>query len=111
MIADHGALGRGDRRTSFNTLRDDVIPRRSKGTGLTAYVGGQTAAYIDLADRIGEKLPLVIVIVVALSFLLLMVAFRSILVPLTAGADEPALGGRRLRRPDRASSRRAGASS
>ena len=44
-----------------------------------------TAAYIDLADRIGEKLPLVIAIVLALSFLLLMLAFRSLLVPLTAG--------------------------
>jgi len=47
-------------------------------------VGGTTAGYIDLADRIGEKLPLVIAIVVGLSFLLLMLAFRSIVVPLTA---------------------------
>ncbi|HEX6115748.1 MAG TPA: MMPL family transporter [Solirubrobacterales bacterium] len=66
------------------TLRDDTIPEATKGTGLTAYVGGTTASYIDLADRIGEKLPSVILIVVALSFLLLMLAFRSILVPATA---------------------------
>ncbi len=67
-------------------LRDDVIPPATKGTALTAYVGGSTAAYVDLADVIGDKLPQVIITVVALSFLLLVVAFRSILVPLTSAA-------------------------
>ena len=66
-------------------LRDKVIPKATKGSGLTAYVGGTTAGYIDLADKISDKLVLVIAIVVALSFLLLMIAFRSLLVPLTAG--------------------------
>ena len=65
-------------------LRDTVIPGAVKGTQVTAYVGGTTAGYIDLADRIGDKLPSVILIVVALSFVLLMTAFRSILVPITA---------------------------
>jgi len=66
-------------------LRSPVIPEAVKGTTLTAYVGGQTAGYIDLADRIGERLPLVIATVILLSFLLLLVAFRSIVVPATAG--------------------------
>ncbi len=66
-------------------LRDDVVPAATKGRGLEAFVGGQTASYVDLADRITDKLPQVIIIVVALSFLLLMIAFRSIVVPLTAG--------------------------
>ena len=66
-------------------LRDTVIPAATKGEGMTAYVGGTTAAYIDLADRISDKLVSVIAIVVALSFLLLMLAFRSLLVPLTGG--------------------------
>jgi RND superfamily putative drug exporter len=66
-------------------LRDDVVPAATKGTDMTAYVGGQTAAYIDLAGHITDKLPQVIAIVVGLSFLLLMVAFRSIVVPATAG--------------------------
>ncbi|MGH2964159.1 MAG: MMPL family transporter [Solirubrobacterales bacterium] len=66
-------------------LRAPVIPDALKGTTLTAYVGGQTPGYIDLADRISEKLPLVIATVIVLSFLLLLVAFRSIVVPLTAG--------------------------
>jgi RND superfamily putative drug exporter len=67
-------------------LRGDVIPPATKGTALTAYVGGSTAAYVDLAGVISDKLPQVIITVVALSFLLLMVAFRSLLVPLTAAA-------------------------
>ena len=66
-------------------LRGDVIPKAEKGTTLTSYVGGQTASYIDLADRIADKLVLVIAVVVALSFVLLMIAFRSIVVPLISG--------------------------
>jgi RND superfamily putative drug exporter len=62
-----------------------VIPDAVKGTTLVAYVGGQTAGYIDLGDRISERLPLVIATVLVLSFLLLLIAFRSIVVPLTAG--------------------------
>ncbi len=65
-------------------LRNTVIPDAS-GKGVKAFVDGSTAGYIDLADKIGEKLPLVIAIVVVLSFFLLMMAFRSIVIPLTAG--------------------------
>jgi putative drug exporter of the RND superfamily len=65
-----------------NHLRDKTIPAETQGTGLTAYVGGTTASYIDLATKIGDKLFLVIGIVVLLSFLLLTLAFRTVLVPL-----------------------------
>src|SRR5262245_179374 len=65
-----------------NHLRDKTIPDETKGTGLTAYVGGTTASNIDLATKIGDKLFLVIGIVVVLSFLLLTLAFRTVLVPL-----------------------------
>jgi putative drug exporter of the RND superfamily len=71
--------------TVVRTLRSPVIPDAVKGTTLTAYVGGQTAGYIDLADQISNRLPLVIATVIALSFLLLMIAFRSIVVPITSG--------------------------
>jgi RND superfamily putative drug exporter len=67
-----------------NTLRDDVIPKATQGQGMSADVGGTTAGYIDLADEISNKLPLVIAIVLALSFVLLLLAFRSLLVPLKA---------------------------
>ncbi len=61
-----------------------MIPQALAGTDLTAYVGGQTAGYIDLAEKIGSKLPLMIGIVVLLSFIVLMFAFRSVVVPVKA---------------------------
>jgi len=67
-------------------LRDTVIPKAMSGVAGAAYVGGQTAGYIDLATQIGEKLPLMIAIVVALSFVVLLLAFRSLLVPVKAAA-------------------------
>jgi RND superfamily putative drug exporter len=67
-----------------NDLRDEVIPKALKGTDLTAYVGGQTAGYIDLASRISDKLPSMIAIVVGLAFLVLLLAFRSLAVPVKA---------------------------
>jgi putative drug exporter of the RND superfamily len=67
-------------------LRNEVIPGALEGTKANSYVGGQTAGYIDLASKIAEKLPLMIAIVVALSFFVLLIAFRSLLVPLKAAA-------------------------
>jgi RND superfamily putative drug exporter len=67
-------------------LRATTIPAALKGTGAAAFVGGQTAGYIDLASQIGDKLPLMIAIVVALSFVVLLLAFRSLLVPAKAAA-------------------------
>jgi RND superfamily putative drug exporter len=66
--------------TLVNTLRDDVIP----ATGVDAKIGGQTAASTDFASYMGERMPLLIGVVLLLSFLLLMVVFRSLLVPLKA---------------------------
>ena len=67
-----------------NSLRDKTIPDATHGAGLTAYVGGTTASNIDLATKIGDKLFLVIGIVVLLSFVLLTLAFRTVLVPLVS---------------------------
>jgi RND superfamily putative drug exporter len=67
-------------------LRSTVIPQALKGTEASSFVGGQTAGYIDLASQISDKLPLMIAIVVALSFIVLLVAFRSLLVPIKAAA-------------------------
>ncbi len=65
-------------------LRTTVIPDATRGRGVTAYVGGVTAAYDDLAAIISARLPLVIGVVLALSFVVLLAAFRSVLVPLKA---------------------------
>ena len=65
-------------------IRNDVIPPAVKGTNAQVFLGGQTAAYIDLGNRISKRLPYLIAAVVALSFLVLMMAFRSLIVPLTA---------------------------
>jgi RND superfamily putative drug exporter len=65
-------------------LRDDVLPPIYDGTGGHVYVYGQTAVYADFSHVLATKMPLFIAAVVILSFLLLMVAFRSLLIPLTA---------------------------
>jgi putative drug exporter of the RND superfamily len=67
-------------------LRETTIPKALKGSNGAAYVGGQTAGYIDLATQISDKLPLMIAIVVGLSFFVLLLAFRSLLVPVKAAA-------------------------
>ena len=70
--------------TTVQRLRSDVFPVALAGSGLSAHVGGQTANFGDVASRVSDRLPLFIVAVVVLSFLLLMVVFRSVLVPLKA---------------------------
>jgi RND superfamily putative drug exporter len=68
----------------IDRLRTDVVPRA--GDGLTVYVGGLTAIFDDFAGVLTDKLPLFIFVIIALGCLLLMIAFRSILIPLTAAA-------------------------
>ncbi len=65
-------------------LRGTTIPKAVAGSEGHAYVGGQTAGYIDMASQIADKLPLMIGIVVGLSFIVLLLAFRSLLVPIKA---------------------------
>ena len=67
-----------------NHLRQDLIPAAEHGTGLAVHVGGVTAVNIDFAHVLTDKLPIFIAVVVLLAFLLLLVAFRSLLVPLVA---------------------------
>jgi RND superfamily putative drug exporter len=67
------------------TLRNKVVPAAIVGTPIkVAYVGGSTAAFIDFAHVLAAKLPLFVGVVVAVAFLLLMLAFRSLVLPLTA---------------------------
>ncbi len=60
-------------------LRDQTIPGSTKDKDMTADVGGSTAGYVDLANKIGSRLLIVIVVVAALSFLVLLLGFRSLL--------------------------------
>ena len=69
---------------TVNRLRDAVIPAAVGGTGLTAYLTGSTAASIDFTSYLSARLPIFIGVVLLLSFVLLMMVFRSLLVPLKA---------------------------
>jgi putative drug exporter of the RND superfamily len=78
--------GPADQATAnlVSTLRSSAIPTADKGTNMTAYVGGSTASNVDLAAEISSKLVLQILVVIALSFLLLLLAFRTVVVPVQA---------------------------
>ncbi|MGP3966570.1 MMPL family transporter [Streptomyces sp. 6N223] len=65
-------------------LRDDVAPGLERDTGAEILVGGATAASQDFADTVSQRLPIFVAVVVGLSSLLLMLVFRSVLIPLKA---------------------------
>jgi RND superfamily putative drug exporter len=67
-------------------LRADTIPTVERATGIRAHVGGTTAIFEDFAAYLNSKLPLFIGIVVGLSALLLLVVFRSVVIPIKAAA-------------------------
>jgi putative drug exporter of the RND superfamily len=75
-----------DKATSdlIDHLRDDVVPAAERGSTMRAYVGGQTAIFKDFSTVLFGKLPLFIGVIIALGFVLLLFAFRSLVVPLTA---------------------------
>lgn len=64
----------------IDRLRDEVIP----ASGTEAHVGGVTAIFKDFAAVTGDRLPYFVAAIISLGFLLLLVAFRSLVVPLTA---------------------------
>jgi RND superfamily putative drug exporter len=65
-------------------LREEVVPEVTAGTGLDVAVSGGVAASVDFSDYLTDRLPMFIAVVLALSFLLLTLVFRSLLVPLKA---------------------------
>ena len=75
-----------DARTAdlLDRLRDDVIPGATAGTPLKVYVGGNTAAFVDITDKVAARLPVFISLVIGLSVLLLIAAFRSLWIPLVS---------------------------
>jgi RND superfamily putative drug exporter len=69
--------------TTLDRLRADV-PRAEAGSTLAIHIGGDTAANQDYSQVLSAKLPQFLAVVIGLSFLLLLVVFRSLLIPLTA---------------------------
>lgn len=67
-----------------NRLRDVTLPQVRSATGLDAYVGGEVAAFIDIGDRVASRLPVFAGVVMAVAFVLLMEAFRSLFLPAKA---------------------------
>ena len=67
-----------------NQLRDEVLPPFEQKTGVPVLVGGFTAGAIDFSHVLSRKLPLFLGIVILLSALLLLLVFRSIVIPLQA---------------------------
>jgi putative drug exporter of the RND superfamily len=65
-------------------LRADVIPAAVEGGDSVAYVSGLTAAFADIGDRIMERLPLFLLYIIGVTFIVLAMAFRSIVISLTA---------------------------
>ena len=65
-------------------LRDDVVPAATEGGEAAVYVSGLNAAFIDIGDRIMERLPLFLLYIIGVTFIVLAMAFRSIVVSLTA---------------------------
>jgi RND superfamily putative drug exporter len=67
-------------------IRQDVLPQTLAGTDVDAAVTGSTALTDDVSSRLQQRMPLFLGAVIGLSFLVLMVVFRSVLVPLKAAA-------------------------
>ncbi len=61
-------------------LRSEVVPETLGASGAAAYVGGQTAAFEDIAARLTDRLPIFLVAVIGIIFLLITMAFRSVVV-------------------------------
>lgn len=70
----------------FADLTDTAVPDALEGTGARGYLTGSTAGQIEFRDTVGERLPLIIGIVLVAAFLLLTVVFRSLVIPLKAVA-------------------------
>jgi RND superfamily putative drug exporter len=88
-IATFNILVNGDpteqtARDSVQRLRNDYIPASFRGSGAEVVVGGTTAENNDYIDTMNSYLPIVIAFVLTLSFVLLLMVFRSIVIPLKA---------------------------
>jgi RND superfamily putative drug exporter len=75
-----GDAGSGPSVSALRDLRAHLIPAALAGSGASVVVGGKTALFSDYFDAVTRPAPYVLALVLGLSFVLLMVAFRSIVV-------------------------------
>ncbi|MFJ1864509.1 MMPL family transporter [Streptomyces sp. NPDC088097] len=68
----------------FRRLTDRAVPEALEGSGTTGHLTGSTAGQLEFRDTVTERLPLIIALVLVAAFLLLMVVFRSVVIPLKA---------------------------
>ncbi len=66
------------------SLRDETLPQLTQGTNIDVLVSGLNAVFVDLDDRISQRLVIFIALVIAIALLILGAVFRSVLVPVTA---------------------------
>ena len=83
VTPDHRAAGRED-RPLLQRLRNDVLPERVGDSDVEASVTGGTAIIDDISERLQQRMPWFLGAVIGLAFLVLMLVFRSVLVPLKA---------------------------
>ena len=81
-VALTGDLASTQAQDQVRRLRNEIVPAAFNGSGATIYVGGTTAINMDLFDQVGQYTPIVFAYVLGLSFILLMLVFRSIVVPI-----------------------------
>jgi RND superfamily putative drug exporter len=65
-------------------LRGEVVPAATENSEAVAYVSGLTAAFADIADRIYERLPIFLLYIIGVTFIVLAMAFRSVVISLMA---------------------------
>ncbi|MET0560857.1 MAG: MMPL family transporter [Gaiellaceae bacterium] len=70
--------------TLVDRLRGNVAPAATEGGDAVVYVAGLNAAFKDIADRIYERLPLFLLYIIGVTFLVLAMAFRSVVIALAA---------------------------
>jgi putative drug exporter of the RND superfamily len=86
MLIAYPATGEQDPATDtlVDRMNNTVLPEATAGTGISAYVTGPNAGNVSFANLIGQRLPWLIGVVVALSMLLLLVVFRSVVIAVKA---------------------------
>src|SRR5207247_9982603 len=85
VVAGHHEYGEGPAQSFVHRLRDSIIPAASWPARARVLAGGGPPQGVDFIDRSYAVFPWLVVAVLLLTYLLLMRAFRSLILPLTAG--------------------------